>query len=200
MGFGHRLYKNVDPRASQMKRLCHEVISSLGDECDPTLRPMLTVAMALEEAALQDEYFTSRKLFPNVDFYSGITLTAMGFPTSMFTVLFALGRSVGWVAQWRESKEEAGRRISRPRQMYVGKEHRTFVPMEQRGTGGDSNSGDGDGSGSDNDHFLKPALAKIASRSAGQDIGVVHSVQRRDSVTDRESEGGGGLSEYSYFS
>jgi hypothetical protein len=119
----------------------------------------------------------------------------------MFTVLFALGRSVGWVAQWRESKEEVGRRISRPRQMYVGKEHRAFVPMEQRGTGGSSSSSDGDGDGNENDHFLKPALAKIGSRSAGQEVGVVHSVQRRDSVTDRESEGGGGgLSEYSYFS
>ena len=113
MGFGHRVYKNTDPRAHQMKRLCHEVLNSLGEQGDPTLRPLLEVAMALEEAALKDEYFTKRKLFPNVDFYSGITHSD-GFPTSMFTVLFAIGRSAGWIAQWRESVEESGRKIRDP--------------------------------------------------------------------------------------
>lgn len=120
MGFGHRVYKNVDPRAKQMKKLCHQVIAALGDECDPTLAPLLEVAIHLEDMACKDEYFTKRKLFPNVDFYSGLTLTAMGIPTSMFTVLFAIGRSAGWIAQWQESVEEAGRRISRPRQCYIG--------------------------------------------------------------------------------
>ena len=136
--------------------------------------------MALEEAALKDEYFSQRKLFPNVDFYSGITLTAMGFPTSMFTVLFAIGRSAGWVAQWRESVEESGRRISRPRQIYTGLPERVFVSINSRDDG--------------SEHFITPALNRM--RSAGPDRGVVHSV-RRDSHKDKDA---GELSEFSYFS
>ena len=132
MGFGHRVYKNVDPRAKQMKVLCHTVLETLGASCDPTLRPLLDVAIALEAAALSDEYFVKRRLFPNVDFYSGLTLTAMGIPTSMFTVLFAIGRSAGWIAQWKESVEDSGRRISRPRQIYVGEADRIFVPLQMR--------------------------------------------------------------------
>ena len=132
MGFGHRVYKNTDPRAKQMMVLTHEVLNALGDSRDPTLRPLLQVAMTLEKEALQDPYFRKRKLFPNVDFYSGITLTAMGIPTSMFTVLFAIGRSVGWIAQWKESVEETGRRISRPRQMYQGEAPKEFVPIDKR--------------------------------------------------------------------
>lgn len=180
MGFGHRVYKNTDPRAHQMKKLCHEVLYSLGEQGDPTLKPLLEVAMALEEAALKDEYFSKRKLFPNVDFYSGITLTAMGFPTSMFTVLFAIGRSAGWVAQWRESVEESGRRISRPRQIYTGLPERVFVSINSRDDG--------------SEHFITPALNRM--RSAGPDRGVVHSV-RRDSHKDKDA---GELSEFSYFS
>ncbi len=116
--------------------------------------------MALEEAALNDEYFVKRKLFPNVDFYSGLTLTAIGIPTSMFTVLFAIGRSAGWIAQWKESVEQTGRRISRPRQMYVGQEERPFIPVHER------RSGTG--------HFTTTALAR--RRSASNDEGVAHSV------------------------
>ena len=132
MGFGHRVYKNTDPRAKQIKVLTHAVLDSLGESADPTLKPLLQVAMALESAALNDEYFTSRKLFPNVDFYSGLVLTAMGFPMSMFTVIFAIGRSAGWIAQWKESVNEKDRKISRPRQMYNGLLERKFVPLEER--------------------------------------------------------------------
>ena len=132
MGFGHRVYKNMDPRAKQMKILCKKVLDSLGDDCDPHLKILLDVAIALEKAALNDEYFVKRKLFPNVDFYSGLTLTAMGIPTSMFTVLFAIGRSAGWISQWKESREVPDKKISRPRQLYIGSERREFIPIEKR--------------------------------------------------------------------
>jgi citrate synthase len=190
MGFGHRVYKNTDPRAKQMKTLTHAVLDSLGDAADPTLKPLLEVALALERAALEDEYFTSRKLFPNVDFYSGLALTAMGFPTSMFTVLFAIGRSAGWIAQWKESVQEKGRRISRPRQMYTGPLERRFVPLEERTS---DEIADGQESGEDGGNFLRPALSKM--RSAGSERGVVLSV-RRDSIDKSDS----GLSDFSYFS
>ena len=115
MGFGHRVYKNYDPRAKVMQESCHEVLNVLGVE-----DPLLELAMELEKIALEDEYFVSRKLFPNVDFYSGIVLKAMGFPTSMFTVLFAVARTTGWVAQWKESIEDPQAKIGRPRQLYTG--------------------------------------------------------------------------------
>ncbi len=129
MGFGHRVYKNYDPRAAVLRESCHEVLNDLGvaDE------PLLDLAMELERIAREDEYFVERKLFPNVDFYSGITLKAMGFPTSMFTVLFALARSVGWVAQWKEMIEDPDQRIGRPRQLYLGETARTYVPLSERG-------------------------------------------------------------------
>jgi len=129
MGFGHRVYKNYDPRATVMRRACHEVLDELGVKDEP----LLDLAMELERIALEDEYFVERKLYPNVDFYSGIILRAMGFPTSMFTVLFALARTVGWVAQWKESIEDPGQRIGRPRQLYTGSAKRQFVPLDQRG-------------------------------------------------------------------
>lgn len=128
MGFGHRVYKNYDPRARLMRETCHEVLEDLGLHADPLFK----LAMTLEKIALEDEYFVSRKLYPNVDFYSGITLSAMGFPPEMFTVLFALARTVGWVAQWREMIEDPHRRISRPRQLYTGAGPRSFVPIDQR--------------------------------------------------------------------
>ena len=127
MGFGHRVYKNYDPRAKVMQKSCHEVLGELGIN-----DPLLEMAMELERLALQDEYFIEKKLFPNVDFYSGIILKAMGFPTSMFTVLFALARTVGWVAQWREMIEDPSQRISRPRQLYNGQTKRDYVPLDQR--------------------------------------------------------------------
>ena len=113
MGFGHRVYKNYDPRARVMQQTCHEVLGELGIKDDP----LLDVAMELEKIALNDEYFVEKKLYPNIDFYSGITLKAMGFPTTMFTVLFALARTVGWVAQWNEMVEDPSQRIGRPRQL-----------------------------------------------------------------------------------
>jgi len=127
MGFGHRVYKNYDPRAKVMQKSCHEVLAEL-DLDDP----LLDLAMALEKIALEDEYFVERKLFPNVDFYSGIVLKALGLPTSMFTVLFAVARTVGWVAQWKEMIEEPGQKIGRPRQLYTGPETRPFVPLGKR--------------------------------------------------------------------
>ena len=128
MGFGHRVYKNMDPRASIMRESCYEVLDELGlrDE------PMLKLAMELEKAALEDDYFVSRKLFPNVDFYSGIILKAMGFPTSMFTVLFAVSRTVGWISQWKEMIEEPELRIGRPRQLYTGPAARDYVEIDKR--------------------------------------------------------------------
>ena len=128
MGFGHRVYKNYDPRASVLRASAHEVLDELGKRDDP----LLDLAMELERIALEDDYFVDRKLFPNVDFYSGIILKAMGFPSSMFTVLFALARTVGWVAQWKEMIEDPGQRISRPRQLYTGYEPREFIPLDKR--------------------------------------------------------------------
>jgi citrate synthase len=128
MGFGHRVYKNYDPRAAVLRKSCHDVLDALGIRDEP----LLDLAMELERIALEDDYFVERKLFPNVDFYSGIILQAIGFPTAMFTVLFALARTVGWVAQWNEMIEDPSQRIGRPRQLYVGPEMRHFVPIDQR--------------------------------------------------------------------
>ncbi len=129
MGFGHRVYKNYDPRAKVMQETCHEVLKEIGDSDDPLLK----VALELEKIALNDEYFIERKLYPNVDFYSGITLKAMGFPTTMFTVLFALARTVGWISQWKEMFEDPRRKISRPRQLYTGPLRRDYASIETRG-------------------------------------------------------------------
>ena len=129
MGFGHRVYKNYDPRAKIMEKTCHEVLEELGIKDDP----LLDLAMELEHIALHDEYFVQRKLYPNVDFYSGIILKAMGFPTSMFTVLFAVARTVGWVSQWKEQVEDPSQRIGRPRQIYTGATQRDYVPLDERG-------------------------------------------------------------------
>jgi citrate synthase len=128
MGFGHRVYKNYDPRAAVLKESAHAVLKELG----VTDQPMFDLAMQLEKIALEDDYFVDRKLFPNVDFYSGIILRAMGFPTSMFTVLFALARTAGWVAQWNEMIEDPVQRIGRPRQRFIGRGPRDFVPIEDR--------------------------------------------------------------------
>lgn len=128
MGFGHRVYKNYDPRARVMQTTCHEVLKELGIKDDP----LLDVAMELERIALSDDYFVEKKLYPNIDFYSGITLKAMGFPTSMFTVLFALARTVGWVAQWNEMIEDPSQRIGRPRQLYIGAPARDYTPVDKR--------------------------------------------------------------------
>jgi citrate synthase len=129
MGFGHRVYKNYDPRAKILQESAHEVFNALGVKDDP----LLDVARALEKVALSDDYFIQRKLYPNVDFYSGIILRAMGFPTSMFTVLFALARTVGWISQWKEMIEEPGQKIGRPRQLYVGPVQRDYVAVGKRG-------------------------------------------------------------------
>ncbi len=128
MGFGHRVYKNFDPRAKIMHKTCHEVLKELGIKDDP----LLDVAMELEKIALNDEYFIERKLYPNVDFYSGITLKAIGFPTSMFTVLFAVARTVGWIAQWKEMIEDPNQKIGRPRQLYTGQPARKYVETAKR--------------------------------------------------------------------
>ena len=128
MGFGHRIYKNYDPRAKVMQETCHEVLDSLGIKN----QQLLKVAMELERIALQDDYFIEKKLYPNIDFYSGITLRAMGFPTSMFTVLFAVARTVGWIAQWKEMIEDPEQKIGRPRQLYIGATERPYVPIERR--------------------------------------------------------------------
>lgn len=127
MGFGHRVYKNRDPRAEVLKASADAVLDDLGID-----DPMLDIAMELERIALEDEYFVKRKLFPNVDFYSGIILRAMGFPTSMFTVLFAVARTVGWVSQWKEMIEEPSLRIGRPRQLYTGPAKRDYVDVKKR--------------------------------------------------------------------
>ena len=129
MGFGHRVYKNYDPRAKVMQQTCHEVLAEVGHSDDPLLK----VAMELEKIALNDPYFIERKLYPNVDFYSGITLRALGFPPEMFTVLFALARTVGWIAQWKEMIEDPSQKIGRPRQIYTGAPQRDYVPVDQRG-------------------------------------------------------------------
>ena len=128
MGFGHRVYKNYDPRAKIMQKTCHEVLDELGLKDDP----LLEVAMELEHIALNDEYFIEKKLYPNVDFYSGITLKALGFPTTMFTVLFALARTVGWIAQWKEMIEDPQQRIGRPRQLYTGSPQRDYLALDKR--------------------------------------------------------------------
>ena len=128
MGFGHRVYKNYDPRAKIMQKTCHEVLNELGIKDDP----ILDVALELEKIALSDEYFVEKKLYPNIDFYSGITLKALGFPTNMFTVLFALARTVGWIAQWKEMIEDPSQRIGRPRQLFLGSEQRDYVPISRR--------------------------------------------------------------------
>ena len=127
MGFGHRVYKNFDPRAKIIKAAADKVLSKLGKK-----DPLLDIAKSLEEAALKDSYFIERKLYPNVDFYSGIIYRAMGFPTNMFTVLFALGRLPGWIAHWKEMMEDPNTKIARPRQIYIGPSIREYVPMERR--------------------------------------------------------------------
>lgn len=129
MGFGHRIYKNYDPRAKIMRETCHEVLAELGIKNDP----LLTLAMELERIALEDPYFIDRKLYPNVDFYSGIIFRAMKIPVSMFTVIFAVARTVGWVSQWREMISDPMQKIGRPRQLYRGNIERPFVPVEKRG-------------------------------------------------------------------
>jgi citrate synthase len=128
MGFGHRVYKNYDPRAKVMQKTCHEVLAEVGIKDDP----LLDVAMELERIALSDEYFVEKKLYPNIDFYSGITLKALGFQTNMFTVLFALARTVGWIAQWKEMIEDPKQKIGRPRQLYTGATRRDYVPITSR--------------------------------------------------------------------
>src|SRR5882724_1198835 len=128
MGFGHRVYKNYDPRAKLMRETCHEVLDSLGVKDQHILK----VAMELERIALQDDYFVEKKLYPNIDFYSGITLRAIGFPVSMFTVLFAVARTVGWIAQWKEMIEDPEQKIGRPRQLYIGATERPYVPICRR--------------------------------------------------------------------
>ena len=127
MGFGHRVYKNFDPRATVMRETCHEVLKELNIQ-----DPLLDIAMELERIALEDDYFVSKKLYPNVDFYSGIILKAIGIPTNMFTVIFAMSRTVGWISHWDEMLSQPGHKIGRPRQSYVGELDRTFVPLNQR--------------------------------------------------------------------
>jgi citrate synthase len=128
MGFGHRVYKNYDPRAKIMQKTCHEVLAATGHKDDP----LLQVALELERIALHDDYFVEKKLYPNIDFYSGITLKAIGFPTAMFTVLFALARTVGWISQWREMIEDPSQRIGRPRQLFTGAPRRDYVDIGAR--------------------------------------------------------------------
>jgi len=127
MGFGHRVYKNFDPRATIIKKQCDIVLDKLGID-----DPLLGVAKELEQAALEDEYFKERRLYPNVDFYSGIIYKALGFPTDMFTVLFAMGRLPGWIAQWKEMRGDPMTRIGRPRQVYTGENERTYKPIHER--------------------------------------------------------------------
>jgi citrate synthase len=126
MGFGHRVYKNFDPRSRILKKSADALLAQLGVD-----DPLLELAKGLEKAALEDEYFVSRKLYPNVDFYSGIIYRAMGIPTNMFTVMFALGRLPGWIAQWKEMRDQ-GYRINRPRQIYIGETERAWVPLDER--------------------------------------------------------------------
>jgi citrate synthase len=127
MGFGHAVYRNFDPRAKIIGKACEEVLTKLGIQ-----DPLLKIAQNLERAALQDEYFVSRKLYPNVDFYSGIIMRALGIPTNLFTVMFAIGRTPGWIANWHEVASNPKGRIYRPRQIYVGPVMRDYIPMEQR--------------------------------------------------------------------
>ncbi len=128
MGFGHRVYKNYDPRAAVLREACHDVLKELG----VTDSPMLDIAMELERIALSDDYFKERNLYPNVDFYSGIIYNAMGIPAQMFTVIFAMARTVGWIAQWKEMIEDPRQKIGRPRQIYTGYAAREFVPLNKR--------------------------------------------------------------------
>jgi citrate synthase len=130
MGFGHRVYKNMDPRASVMRETCYEVLKELGLENDSLFK----LALELEQIALSDPYFIERKLYPNVDFYSGIVLRALGIPTNMFTVIFAVGRTIGWISQWNEMMDASDRKIGRPRQLYIGEKRRDYVPVEKRGS------------------------------------------------------------------
>jgi len=127
MGFGHRVYKNYDPRAAIIKKTADELLQKLGHRDE-----MLDIALKLEQVALSDEYFIERKLYPNVDFYTGLIYKAMGFPPKMFTVLFALGRLPGWIAQWHEMINDPDTKIGRPRQVYVGPTERKYVPMSSR--------------------------------------------------------------------
>jgi citrate synthase len=127
MGFGHRVYKNYDPRAAIVKQTADAVLDKLGGD-----NQLLDLARQLEEIALSDDYFVERKLYPNVDFYTGLIYRAMGFPTRMFTVLFALGRLPGWIAQWRELMDDPATKIGRPRQVYTGETERSFVPLAER--------------------------------------------------------------------
>ena len=126
MGFGHRIYKNYDPRAKIIKRTADEVFDLVGRN------PLLDIALELEKIALEDEYFVSRKLYPNVDFYSGIIYQALGFPVEMFPVLFAIPRTAGWVSQWREMITDDEQKIARPRQIYTGDRKRAYVPLGKR--------------------------------------------------------------------
>jgi citrate synthase len=128
MGFGHRIYKNFDPRATMLREVCDDLLEKLGID-----DPLLDIARQLEDAALNDDYFVERKLYPNVDFYSGIILRAIGIPTSMFTVLFAIGRLPGWIAHWQEQNSDPGMRISRPRQIYTGNPESPYIDVEDRG-------------------------------------------------------------------
>ncbi len=128
MGFGHRVYKNFDPRAKVIQKSCHEVLNELGIKDEP----LLDLAMELERIALEDEYFIERKLYPNVDFYSGIIFKAIGIPESMFTVLFAVARTVGWISQWNEMIEDPTQKIGRPRQLYLGENYRDYIPVDER--------------------------------------------------------------------
>jgi citrate synthase len=127
MGFGHRVYKNFDPRATILRKTAEEVLQTLGIN-----DPLLEIAKHLEQVALSDQYFIERKLYPNVDFYSGILYRAMGIPTNMFTVMFAMGRMPGWIAHWKEQRDSGDKRISRPRQIYTGRTERPFVPLDKR--------------------------------------------------------------------
>ncbi len=129
MGFGHRVYKNYDPRATIIRQVCHDLLEAI----DTVDQPTFEIAMQLEEIALKDDYFIERKLYPNVDFYSGIILKALGIPTPMYTVMFALARSAGWIAQWLEMMEDPDFKIGRPRQLYIGSETRDYIPIEKRG-------------------------------------------------------------------
>jgi citrate synthase len=128
MGFGHRVYKNFDPRAKIIRAMCYKVLEQLGS----TDNPLFELALRLEEIALKDEYFVQRKLYPNVDFYSGLIYQAMGFPVDMFPVLFAIARTSGWLAQWEEMLEDKEQKIARPRQVYLGAGRRDYVPLEKR--------------------------------------------------------------------
>jgi citrate synthase len=127
MGFGHRVYKSYDPRAAILKRTCEDVIARVGGSSR-----LLEIAMRLEELALRDDYFVSRKLYPNVDFYSGVIYKAIGIPVNMFTVMFTMGRLAGWIAQWLEMRRDPEFRIGRPRQVYTGPTTRSYVPIGQR--------------------------------------------------------------------